>query len=91
MSYTKINKYLKSEEITLKNKLIEAAKKYIYQLDDYAESFVIKQIEKELDDILELDEEEILEMRVNYFNVGTKEDYKHKWIKTSEGYVISRH
>lgn len=71
------------------NELVIAAKNYIYQLDDFSDSMIIKQITKELEEVFELDDDSILEMRQKYFGVGTKDDYKNKLITTSEGNILA--
>lgn len=69
--------------------LVEAAKQYIYQLDDYPESAVHKQIELELEEILDLNEEQVLVKRLAYIGIGSQEDYLNKIIETSEGIVLA--
>lgn len=73
----------------MKKELIDAAKEYIYQLDEFLDSQVIGQIKIELDSILDLDSDEVLKMRQAHFGIGKKNDYKHQWIKTCEGYVLA--
>ncbi len=44
--------------------MINAAKNYIYQLDDFPEEAIIEQIKEELKDILSLNDDEVLEKRL---------------------------
>lgn len=69
--------------------LIDSAKNYVYQLDDFPEEAVIEQIKEELDDILSLNDDLVLEKRLKYIGIGKKEDYLNQIIKTSEGIVLA--
>jgi len=77
------------EESRMYEKLINSAKNYIYQLDEFPEDAVIEQIKEELDDILSLNDDEVLEKRLKYIGIGKKEDYLNKIIETSEGIVLA--
>jgi len=69
--------------------MINAAKNYIYQLDDFPEEAIIEQIKEELKDILSLNDDEVLEKRLKYIGIGKKEDYLNQFIETSEGTVLA--
>jgi len=72
-----------------RKKLIDAGIKYIYQLDDFPRASVENHIAKELDEILDLDQPEILDERLEYFGIGKASDYLHHWLETDEGYVLA--
>ena len=72
-----------------REKLIDAGVKYIYQLDDFPRALVKNQIGQELDAILDLNQPEILDKRLEYFGIGKASDYLHHWLETDEGYVLA--
>lgn len=72
-----------------KQKFIDTGTKFIYELDQYPRSSVKKQIAKEFDEILELNDPGILQKRSEYFGVGKATDYLNKVIKTKEGDVVA--
>lgn len=72
-----------------RKKLIDASVKYIYQLDDFPRASVENQIGQELDAILDLNQPEILDKRLEYFSIGKASDYLHHWLETDEGYVLA--
>ena len=69
--------------------LVDAGVKYIYQLDDFPRTSVENQISLELDEILELNQAEVLNSRLNWVGIGEDSDYLNRWIETSEGYVLA--
>ena len=73
----------------MKSELILAAYDYIYQLDDFPKQSVLNQISKELDEIYDLNDDDVLKARLDYIGKGQKEDYLNRLIKTSEGFVLA--
>ena len=69
--------------------LVDAGVRYIYQLDDFPKTSVEKQISLELDEILELNQAEILNSRLDWIGIGEASDYLNRWIETNEGYVLA--
>lgn len=73
----------------MKEALIDAAYKYIYQLEAYPIEAVRSQISLALEDILSLNQEEVLNQRLAYIGIGEAEDYLNQWLETREGYVLA--
>ena len=73
----------------MKELLVEAGIRTMYQLDDYDEMAVRIQVSRELAEILELNQPRVLEKRLAYVGIGKAEDYMNQWIETSEGHVLA--
>jgi hypothetical protein len=73
----------------IRERLINAAQQYVYQLDDFPKKAVLAQIGKELDELLVLNDDLVLEKRLAHIGIGGKEDYLNKYIETSEGIVLA--
>ncbi|MEO0770315.1 MAG: hypothetical protein AAFY72_12945, partial [Cyanobacteria bacterium J06649_4] len=72
-----------------RKKLIDAGIRYIYQLDDCSITSIERQVSRELDEILELNQPETLKKRLEWIGVGEPADYLNHWLKTDEGYVLA--
>jgi len=79
---------MKGEKLLIQ-KLIDASRKNIYQLDEYPIRDVEAQIQIELQEILDLNQPEVLKDRLSYVGIGEESDYVNKWLKTKEGYVLA--
>ena len=71
------------------DRFIHAAKKFMYQLDDFPDEAVVGQITDEFEEILALNDNAVLEKRLRYIGIGKKEDYMNRFIETSEGIVLA--
>ena len=72
-----------------KKLFIDAGINYIFDLESYPIELVESQVDKELDEVLELNNPEILQDRCNYFSIGFEDDYLNSVIDTPQGPVIA--
>ena len=58
-----------------KKLFIDAGINYIFDLESYPIELVESQVDKELDEVLELNNPQVLQDRCNYFSIGSEDDY----------------
>lgn len=72
-----------------KEKFVDSGINFIYDLDEFPRVCVEKQITREFNEVLELNDPAVLQKRNAYFGVGSTTDYLNKLIKTSAGDVVA--
>ena len=70
-----------------KKLFIDAGINYIFDLESY-HRLVESQVDKELDEVLELNNPQILQDRCNYFSIGSEDDYLNSVIDTPKGQLL---
>ena len=72
-----------------KKLFINAGISYIYELDEFPRSSVFRQVAKEFEEVLTLNNPDVLEKRHGYFGIGEAEDYLNRLIETDEGPIVA--
>ena len=72
-----------------KKLFINAGINYIYELDEFPRSSVFRQVAKEFEEVLTLNNPDVLEKRRGYFGTGEAEDYLNRLIETDEGPIVA--